>query len=224
MRELGQAELGVVGDDAEVAEKGALERTADAPALDRTHHRHLRWDEVPLGGREPAGDVVVVALARRAIAELLDVAAGGERAALGAPDDAVHLVVPPDLVERGPQRRVERVRHRVEAVGAIDGEDRDVAVVLHVHRAVAGVTHHFPLSARRAGPRGPRFAARRDTRLAGAPLTEPPDPSRRQLANHSRAALSPRSLARRRRSRRPSAPRHTARRSRRRSAGSRCRR
>ena len=93
--ELGQAELGVVGGDPQVAQEGAFEHAADAPALDRAHDRHLGRQEVPLGHAVAVLDVVVVALTRRPVAQLRHVTARRERTALGPPEDAVDVARSP---------------------------------------------------------------------------------------------------------------------------------
>ena len=136
MRELGQPELGVVGREQHVAEERTLPHPADAPPLDRAHDRDARRHQEPVRLAVPERDVLVVALPRRSVAELAHVAPGRERPTLGAPEHAVDVVARVELLERGPELTLHVVAHRVELLGPVEREDREVIVVLEPHRSV----------------------------------------------------------------------------------------
>ena len=134
--QLGEAELGVVGRDPDIAQQRPFPHPADAPALDRTDDRHPGRDEEALGLAVTEGDVPVVALALAPVAELAHVAPGRERATLGAPEHAVDVVALLELLERRPEPRFHVIAHGVQLVGAVQREHRQVPVVLDPHVAV----------------------------------------------------------------------------------------
>ncbi len=106
----------------------------------------------------------------------------GERALPGSvgPEDGDDR--PGGNVDGDLEQRLHRAVPHVESLGrqerAARGRVRGTGVdvrfgLCHLARASVELTHASPLSALRAGPLGPRFATRRDTRLAFASLMLP---------------------------------------------------
>jgi hypothetical protein len=154
---LGQAELGVIGSDGEVAGEHDLDPAAQRQPVHRGDHR-LKEIEAPRDPGEAARRMIVVA-ARRA---LLQIAADAERACPGARDDrdtqrgigGVRIESASELVMR---RGVERVERRRPIDG--DGEhgtlalDPDMPIVVHTSPSPASLArNHARLDRGRVNP------------------------------------------------------------------------
>lgn len=137
-RHLREAELEVVGGDAEVACQRELEPDAERIAVQARDHRlraALGRGDVPREARQ---------VVRGALEEARDVAARRERGSGAAEHDHAHALVLPELVEGGRELLARRHGDPVQLVGHVERDPREPAlrVAAHLEAVVLGRLAH----------------------------------------------------------------------------------
>jgi hypothetical protein len=122
-RDLRQPELRVLGGDDHVAGERQLEAAAEDPARDRGDQRGLDGVE-PL----PEGVVGLTGAGRPLLGERPDVGAGGECLGAAGDDDAAHLGLGVEALERGAELVEHPGAERVAALGVVETADREVVL------------------------------------------------------------------------------------------------
>ena len=157
--ELRQGKLGSFLGDPEIAGERELEADAECVAVQQRDHG-LR---AALGCRDVPGEPRD--FLRRSVQEALDVAAGGEGAALAAQDDRAHALVPAELFEELAQPVAGGHRDAVQLLRSVERDRRDAVLLVAAEQQAVCIGHAFTSwsrsSRRRIFPTGSWAASRR---------------------------------------------------------------
>ena len=127
-----EAELGVLAGEADVHRQRHRHADTDGRAVDRTDHRlraledAQRHQPTAVAGHADVGRDLVAATPAERLATAGQVGTGAEAAAGTGDDDHAHVVVGVDAIERVDQLAHHHARERVELVGAVQRDGRDV--------------------------------------------------------------------------------------------------